>query len=298
MAYALVLSSDVPDGNKTAQTFEKIINIFWPFFPAPVQVSFEEIDDGLFLYIITMPHPEIYRSKNRTGRKHTLKKWMSSIDRNNIEHYLLEPLLKEYISGEWIRDENEYIAESIRRNIHLLFASEPLKGLELQTMTVTLSGAGKQYIRPNLISVLRNFRMVNFIISDDVPEDTWDEFMAETGVPVCITDDLAVLSRSDVWISYDKNDVDFPFDGIKISACAKNIVCPKHKKKYRIGYVFRRKLLKKLGTALVQRFDNQLLAEFLLNMIIKRKGIPITEAEELLGVRIAVLSAESQGLYS
>jgi len=298
MAYALVLASGKPSAKKSAFPLRQICGWFSGFISAPVRVSFKEIDNGLLLYIITMPHPEIYRIKNRTGKRLTIKKWIKAVKSNNIEKYLLEKPLKEYMEGEWAADGDGYIAESIRRNMHLLFSMEPLRSLEMREMTVTLSGIKKQYIRPNLMTLLRNFRLVNVIGSDAEMDDIWDEFMAETGVPVCITGDFAVLSRSHVWILYDEKDIDYPFNGIKIAACEKNIIYPKYSRQYRIGYAFSRKLLKKLGVTLVQRFNNQLLAEFLLNMVINKKVISIAEAEELLGVKISILSAESLSLYS
>lgn len=296
MAYALVLASrPVPE---RIFHFHEIYDWIRAFFPAPVYVSFKEIDKNLFLYIVTMPHPEIFHSKNRIGKKGTLNRWMSAVKNNNIEHYLVEKPLKEYINGEWSINKGGYITESIRKNMHVLFSMEPLKELNMQTMTITLSGAKKEFVRPEMIPVLSNFKLVNVIGSDNDLEDIWDEFMTETGVPVCITEDFGVLSRSDIWISYEETNVDYPFDGIKIGVCAKNIIYPERKRQYRIGYTFQKKLLKKLGVKLVQRFNSQLLSEFLLHMLINRKEITINEAEEFLGVKISILSVESLSLCS
>lgn len=298
MAYALVLTSEKAIKKSRFFLLNKISGFFRGFIPAAVHVSFIGIDENLFLYIITMPPPEVYLSKNRIGKNGTLKKWMSAVKNNNIEHYLLERPLKEYMNGEWPMEKGGCLAESIRKNVHLLFLMEPLKELEVQTMTVTLSGAKKEYLKSELMSVLKNFKMVNVIAYDSDLNSLWDEFMAETGVPVCISKDFGVLSRTDIWISFEDTGVNHPFNGIKVDTRERKIVNPEFNKQYRIGYSFQRKLLKKLGIRLVQRFDNYVLSEFLLHMLINMKNIEISEAEVLLGVKISIMSVESLSLCS
>jgi len=298
MAYALVLASEKADKKAGFFPFNRIYGWFQSFISAPVHVDFIEFDKNLFLYIITMPRPDTFSSKNRTGKNRTMKKWILAVKNNNIEHYLLEKPLKEYMDGEWSVEKGGCLTESIRKNVHLLFSLDPLKDLEIHTMTVTLSGAGKDYVRSGLMSVLRNFRLVNVIACDSDLNTTWDEFMAETGVPVCISEDYGVLARTDLWISFEENNTEHPFNGIKIDTGAKKIINPGSNRQYRIGYSYQKKLLKKLGIKLVQRFDNQMLPEFLLHMLMNNKDIAISEAEELLGVKISILSVESLCLCS
>ncbi|NLM11226.1 MAG: hypothetical protein GX213_10730 [Clostridiaceae bacterium] len=293
MAYALVLASKKPINKDRGRLFQKICDWFRGFMAVPVHVSYKEIDKSLFLYIITMPRPEVFYSRNRIGKKRTLKKWASAIENNNIEHYLLETPLREYINGGWTIDKYDYLAESLKKNMHLLFTMNPLKGLKVQNMTVTLSGVKKEFIWPQLMPVLRKFKLLNVIDPDNSLQDMWDEFMAETGVPVCITEDCGVLSRSHIWISYEDANNDYPFNGIKVAACTKSIICPNDKRQFLIGYTFQKKLLKKLGIELVQRFNNHELSEFLLHMLINIKDVSIPEAEEILGVKISIITIES-----
>ncbi|ANX02258.1 hypothetical protein CSTERLE_12090 [Thermoclostridium stercorarium subsp. leptospartum DSM 9219] len=294
MAYALVVASEKEETEKGFSPFSKIKDMITAFLPARIHVSFREIDENLLLYIITMPLPEMFFLKNRRGRKRTLKKWAAVVKNNNIEHYLLEQPLKEYLNREWTMKPNGYLDESIRRNVHLLFSMEPLKGLEMRNMTITLSGIEKGFINPKLLNVLGNFKMVNVTASYNEMDGIWDEFMAETGVPVCITEEFGVLSRSDVWISYEEKEVDYPFDGIKVALSSKKITGCGLDKRYRIGYSLQRKLLKRIGAAVVQKFNPQILAEFLMFMVINRKEITISEAEELLGVKISIFPDEIQ----
>lgn len=298
MAYALVLSSEKPIRKSNSRVFQKVLCWFRGFLPAPVQASFKQIDKELFLYIITMPPPEILNSKNRLGKKLTLKKWTSVIYNNNIEHYLLETSLKQFINGEWSMNNGGCLEKSIRKNVHLLFSMDPLKDLKMQTMTIALSGAKKEFIWPKLIPILKNFKLINVIASDNVSEDMWEEFMSETGVPVCITEDFGALARSNIWISYEENSIDYPFSGIKISTATKNILYPDKNKQYHLGYILQKRLAKKLGRKIIQSFNNQLLTEFLLHMLINKKNITQFEAEEDLGVKISVLSVESLKLCS
>lgn len=295
MAYALVVASENSKVNRKIRLFEKICGWLKSFVPAGVHVIYKEFDKDLFYYIITMPHPKIFHSKNKTGKRKTIKKWMAAVKKNNIEHYLPEPKLKEYMNDGWSINESCF-DRSIRKNVHLLFSMEPLSKLKMQTMTITLSGAEKELIRPELAAVLKNFRMVNVIGSNDDMKDLWEEFMNETGVPVCITENFAALSRSHIWISYEETE--YSFDGIKVDLCAKCIICPNINKKYLIRYAFKKKTVTALGTELMQKFDSQVLSEFFLHMIINRKNIEISEAEELLGVKISILPCESQSLCS
>lgn len=296
MAYAVVVVSE-KKLEKSSNLFQRISGWFSAFFPEPVHVTFREIDDGMFLYVVTMPPPEIYYAKNRTGRKLTLKKWMTAARKNNIEYYLLEPPLGEYMEGGWTLSGGGYLEKSLKRNVYLLFYMAPLKDIKMQTMSIALSGVKKEFVRPKLLSLLSNFKLVNVIGSCEF-EDIWDEFMSETGVPVCITEDFAVLSRSNVWISYEENEVGYPFNGIKISVSAKSIVYPEYNRKYRICYAFAGKMLKKLGITLIRRFDNNLLSEFLMNMVVNKKELEPAEAEDFLGVKFSILSDELLNMYS
>ncbi|NLX76649.1 MAG: hypothetical protein GXZ01_04645 [Clostridiaceae bacterium] len=298
MAYALVLASEKSTDNGGNRLFRKTGGWFRGFRSAPVQASYIEIDKNLILYIITIPRPEIFHSLNRTGKRRTLGKWASVLNRNIIDHYLAEETLRDYITGEWSMNNSGFLSESIRKNMYLLFSAEPLRRIEMRTMTITLSGARKEYIRPKLVHVLKNFKIVNVIDANSGMQEMWDEFMAETGVPVCITEDFGVLSRSHVWISYEETGIDYPFSGIKVDAGSKCIIYPGGSRQYRIGYSLGKKLMSKLGTKTVQRFNNLELTEFLLDMVVNSMDVSLAEAEEILGLKISIISVESQSQCS
>ena len=292
MAYALILSSDKTQspGNGSYSLLHSIILWFRGFVPSQVRVEYRKIYENLVFYTITMPHPAEYFTKNKIGKRRTLKKFRRAIMLNNIEHFLLENPLREYLNGEWSMGNNSCLDESIRTKAYLLFYKEPFRDFILQDMTIALSGVQKAYLNYKLMSVLSNFKLVNVIGPDNQLQDFWDNFMDETGVPVCVTEDFDVLARSDIWISFEQTVARNEFDGVKIEFATKNILCKKIKKQYNMKYMFQKKLMKKLGRGLLQRFEHHILSEFLLNIIIQGHDLTLPEAEKLLGLNISVIN--------
>lgn len=259
---------------------------FKGFLPAPVNVEVLNIHKDLFLYIITMPCPEVFCLKNRIGKKRTMKKWYSIIKEKSITHYLTEKSLMEYLGEDQSHLDEDFPAESLNSKAALLFKMEPLRGIKTEALTITVTDAENRHLTTQMVSCLKNFRNVNIIEGGDRNNEFWEDFMTETGVPVCRTDDFNVLQRSDVWLSFKKIRSNPTFRGIKIDIPEKSIIFTDKQKQYRVGYTFSRDILRKLGRNLLGRFEHEMLASFLLHAMVHGEGYSLASAEEMLGFEL------------
>ena len=123
MAYALVLSATAE--KKTGKTLFRWVQGVkqWinAFSPAPVTAAIQEVARGFTLHIITMPEPGVFATKNRLGKKRTLAMWEKILKENGIGRYLLEKPLKAYLPDGWDAEQEDYLAESLKGKLPLLF---------------------------------------------------------------------------------------------------------------------------------------------------------------------------------
>jgi len=299
MAYALVITASKINEKQEKCMYSCIQTLtewFKKFFPAQIGVEFLKTDCSILLYIITMPSPKEYFLKNKQGRKQTLKKWLQVIKKNEISKYLLEKSLEEYLDGGWCIDEGPYLIESIKRNAHIIFKMEPLRNLKTHNLSITISGADRKWMTCEIKEVLERFKQINTIKEETSLDDFWDDFISETGVPVRRTDDVSVLSRSDIWLSYNGNSDKFPFSGVHVNLAKKSIYYTDAGKQYQLGYVFSQKMIRKLGLNVIRRYNHDLLACFLLYVLVHDNEYLLVTAEEILGIKFIIVTSRSKFL--
>lgn len=265
--------------------------LFKGFLPAPVNAETLNIHKELCLYIITMPYPEVFYRKNPVGKKRTMKKWHSVLKEKKIMYYLVEKPLTEYL-GEGFPNMEDFLSETLNSKAALLFKTEPLRGIKSETLTIAVSGAESRQLTEQLANCLKDFRIVNVIEEENRHNEFWEDFMNETGVPVCRTDDVNVLQRSDVWLCFKEIPESRPFRGIKIDIPEKRIIFTGKQEKYRIGYALSREMLHRLGRNLLGRFGYELLANFLMHAMVHGEGYSIASAEEMLGINVVCHCSE------
>lgn len=285
MACAIVLAERVKNDKsirRPSAFFRKWLD---SFSAAEIFTEQRNISEGFLLFLIKMPHPDIFFEKNKHGRNKTLQNWIGTLKENQIGNYLLDNTLASFLEGAWNTGNTDLLKYSLEQKVNILLRMEPLSRLVCEKMSISVSGLKDRHKKNELWDLLKKFRNVN-IIENSGSDGWWEDFMTETGVPVCNTSDLSVLERSDVWLSFDESSRISSYSGIKVDIPEKKIVCIQSKKQYRIGYSFPRRLINMLGTDVIHRFGYDLLSNFLLTMLMEEKGSPLDLAEKTLGLQI------------
>ncbi|MDD4297418.1 MAG: hypothetical protein PHC69_10775 [Ruminiclostridium sp.] len=285
MAYAIVLAEREKEEGKKCRLFGFFSRWLKSFAAAEIIINKKEIREGFCLHIVTMPHPDYYLTKNKHGRKKTMRSWFDLLKENQINNYLLDNTLTKYIEGGWDGSQKDFLRESLEQKVHILFGMEPLKSIDYRMLTIAISGIKNKHKTKELLNLLKRFRNVNTIEGDE-NDSWWEDFMTETGVPVCKSTDHRVLERSDVWLSFNSNDMGCFFNGIKVDIPGKKIIYTGTNKQYKMGYDFPRQLISILGTNLVRRFGYELLSNFLLFAQIEGNGHSLNSAEKILDINI------------
>ncbi len=292
MACAIVLSGLERKENIRYPSFKAFKCWLRKFSSAEITIENKKLSEAFSIYLIIMPHPNDFMSKNKHGQNRTIRNWMGITQEKQINCYLLDKGLATYLKDGWNIDQKDLLKESLRQKFGTLSKAEPLKGLEYETLTITVSGIKKEHKTKELLGLLRKFRNVN-TIEENGMDIWWEEFMTETGVPVCKTIDSGVLQRSDIWLSLDDSTADYSFNGVKIDIPGKRIICSDTKKHYKIGYIFLPRLISTLGVDVIHRFGYGILANFLLTSFIAEKGQDINSAEKALGIDIMIMASSS-----
>lgn len=287
MVYAIVLAGKEKEENKKCLLFGFFNRWLKSFSAAEIVFNQKEIREDFCLHIVTMPHPDYYLSKNKYGRKKTMRNWFDLLNENQISNYLLDNTLTKYIEGGWDGSQKDFLRESLEQKVHILFSMEPLKRINYRMLTITITGIKNTHKNKELLNLLKRFRNVNTIEGDE-NDSWWEDFMTETGVPVCKTKDLGVLERSDVWLSYDINDLGCLFNGIKVDIPGKKIICADFNKQYRIGYGFPHHLIDVLGVDVIRKFGYELLSNFMLTSLVSENSHSFDSAEKILGTKIVI----------
>lgn len=289
MAYALALESNTEiDHKRMHRAFAPISKWIKSFFPARVEARTIQFNPQFAITLITMPEPGIFFSKNKTGRRITMKRWQTILKKYRISQYLLGKSLQEYIKGGWSLQQNAR-TKRLFDKVSLLFNIYPLNGLNTETMTLALSGAEKVLWSPAFENLLKGFSLVNVLEEGNPVDDRWEEFMTETGIPVCRTNDEKVLLRSDVWLKFQAFSAMSPFNGVKVDIPSQKIVFGKTKKQFRIGFALPNTIVQKLGSAVIRRLSQDTLSCFLVDCYLKDRNVSLDRAEEELGVKLNII---------
>ncbi|NLY18811.1 MAG: hypothetical protein GX045_07660 [Clostridiaceae bacterium] len=285
MACAIVLAEKVRNEKAKKRPFAFFRKWMESFAAAEISVDKKKISDGFMLYLIRMPHPDDFFKKNKHGRKKILQNWINILKENQIRNYLFDSTLATTMEGGWNAGHRDLLKVSLERQVNVLTGMEPLSHLACERMSICVTGLKDRHKNKELWDLLRRFRNVN-IIENSGNNGWWEDFMTETGVPVCNTGDLGALERSDVWLSFDESSDIHSFSGIKADIPGKKIICTKNKKQYRIGYSFPHRLINMLGTDIIRRFGYELLSNFLLTSLMEENGVSLESAEKNLGLQI------------
>ena len=291
MACAIVLAERVNKEKSKRRPFAFFGKWLDSFSAAEIFTEQRNISEDFLLFLIKMPHPDIFFEKNKHGRNKTLQNWIGILKENQIGNYLLDNTLTSIIEGAWNLCNTDLLKDSLEQKVNILLRMEPLSRLVCEKMSISVSGLKNRHKKNKLWDLLKKFRNVNIIeniIENSGSDGWWEDFMTETGVPVCNTSDLSVLERSDVWFSFDESSRIASFSGIKVDIPEKKIVCIKSKKQYRIGYSFPRRLINMLGTDVIHRFGYDLLSNFLLSTLMEESGSSLDLAEKTLGLQIII----------
>lgn len=289
MARAIVLAKRVKKEKAKRRPFAFPGKWLESFAAVEISIEQREISEGFILYFIGMPHPDEYLLKNKYGRKKTLQNWIGILKENHIGNYLLDNTLTAIMEGSWDSGHMDLLKESLERKVNIFLSMEPLNNMICERMSITVTGLKDRYKSKELWDLLRKFRNVN-IIEDGGNSNWWEDFMTETGVPVCNTSDFGVLERSDVWLSFDENNPISCFHGVKLDIPEKKIIygSGKNKKQYRAGYSFPQRLVNMLGTDVIRRFGYDMLSNFLLSALMEERGNSLDLAENTLGLKIVM----------
>ncbi len=158
-------------------------------------------------------------------------------------------------------------------------------------ITVTGQSAHLEYAIAKLITSVKS---INILLPEgsEEPEEA-DLAFEETGIPVHITTDPEVLNRTALWIRFPFDHEGFDalpesYEGLIIDLGARKVIDTKAKTIMSIGLELSERMKRELGRSILEGFDTDSLAGFLIGYCINAWGKNASEASNRLGVRLSL----------
>jgi hypothetical protein len=137
-------------------------------------------------------------------------------------------------------------------------------------------------------------KSINILLPEgsEEPEEA-DLAFEETGIPVHITTDPEVLNRTALWIRFPFDHEGFDalpesYEGLIIDLGARKVIDTKAKTIMSIGLELSERMKRELGRSILEGFDTDSLAGFLIGYCINAWGKNASEASNRLGVRLSL----------
>lgn len=158
-------------------------------------------------------------------------------------------------------------------------------------VTITGPSAHLEYAIAKLITSVKS---INILLPEgsEAPEEA-DLAFEETGIPVHITTDPEVLDRTDLWIRFPYDHESFDalpesYEGLIIDLGARRVIDTKAKTIMTIGLELSEKMKRGLGRDILEGFDSDSLAGFLIDYCINAWGKNASEVSIRLGMRLSL----------
>jgi hypothetical protein len=158
-------------------------------------------------------------------------------------------------------------------------------------VTVTGQSAHLEYAIAKLITSVKS---INILLPEgsEEPEEA-DLAFEETGIPVHITTDPEVLNRTALWIRFPFDHEDFDalpesFEGLIIDLGARKVIDTIAKTIMHISLEPSEKMKREIGRDILEGFDSDSLAGFMIGYCINAWGKSASEVSVRLGMRLSL----------